>query len=41
LLNHQNIARIFGVEESNDGRALVMELVPGQTLDEIISRASP
>src|SRR5258706_9710819 len=31
-LNHPNIAHIYGVEESNAGRALVMELVPGQTL---------
>jgi serine/threonine protein kinase len=26
-LNHPNIASIYGVEESNGGRALVMELV--------------
>src|ERR1700730_5972124 len=31
-LNHPNIAQIYGVEESGGGRALVMELVPGQTL---------
>jgi hypothetical protein len=31
-LNHPNIAQIFGIEESGTGRALVMELVPGQTL---------
>ena len=31
-LNHPHIAHIYGVEESNAGRALVMELVPGQTL---------
>src|SRR6202790_306505 len=31
-LNHPNIAQIYGIEESNTGRALVMELVPGQTL---------
>src|SRR5271169_5916325 len=31
-LNHPNIAQIYGVEESNGVRALVMELVPGQTL---------
>src|ERR1019366_280295 len=31
-LNHPNIAQIYGVEESSAGRALVMELVPGQTL---------
>src|SRR5438477_6937395 len=31
-LNHPNIAQIYGIEESDHGRALVMELVPGQTL---------
>ncbi len=33
-LNHPNIAQIYGVEESSGVRALVMELVPGQTLAE-------
>jgi eukaryotic-like serine/threonine-protein kinase len=28
-LNHPNIAQIYGIEESNGVRALVMELVPG------------
>ena len=31
-LSHPNIASIYGVEESNGGRALVMELVGGATL---------
>ncbi len=31
-LNHPNIAHIYGIEESSGIRALVMELVPGQTL---------
>jgi len=31
-LNHPNIAQIYGVEESNVVRALVMELVPGENL---------
>src|ERR1700719_3850093 len=31
-LNHPNIAQIYGIEESSPGRALVMELVPGETL---------
>src|SRR6202166_4292353 len=31
-LNHPNIAQIYGIEESNGVRALVMELVPGETL---------
>jgi len=34
-LNHPNIAHIFGIEESNGIRALVMELVPGETLDSL------
>src|SRR5512141_18585 len=32
-LNHPNIAQIYGIEESSTGRALVMELVPGHTLE--------
>ena len=31
-LNHSNIAQIYGVEESGGVRALVMELVPGESL---------
>jgi len=31
-LSHPNIAQIYGIEESSAGRALVMELVPGETL---------
>jgi len=31
-LNHHNIAQIYGIEESSGIRALVMELVPGKTL---------
>ena len=33
-LNHTNIASIYGLEESGDVRALVMELVEGPTLAE-------
>ncbi len=33
-LNHPNIAQIYGLEESSGVRALVMELVPGETLAE-------
>ena len=40
-LNHPNIAQIFGLEESGDLRALVMELVPGRTLDEVIRGEAP
>src|SRR4029077_5393348 len=36
-LNHPNIAAIYGVEESNGMRALVMELVEGSTLAERIA----
>src|ERR671928_1397360 len=32
ILNHPNIAHIYGVEEANGIRALVMELVEGPTL---------
>ena len=35
-LNHPNIAQIYGVEDTGNVRALVMELVPGKTLDELI-----
>ena len=31
-LNHPNIAQVYGIEDSNSGRALVMELVPGHPL---------
>src|SRR5262249_46009947 len=31
-LNHPNIAHVYGLEESNETRALVMELVEGDTL---------
>src|SRR5580700_8232702 len=39
-LNHPNIASIYGVEESNRCRALVMELVEGPTLAERISQGA-
>jgi len=37
-LNHPNIATIHGVEEKGDVRALVMELVDGETLAELCAR---
>src|SRR5579864_1004110 len=37
-LNHPNIAAIYGLEDSNDTHALVMELVEGPTLSERIGR---
>jgi serine/threonine protein kinase len=42
-LNHPNIAAIYGLEESGPTRALVMELVEGQTLSEVVGarRAVP
>lgn len=39
-LNHPNIAAIYGVEEANGIRALVMELVEGPTLAERILRGA-
>src|ERR1700676_4739865 len=38
-LNHPNIAQIYGTEESSSGRALVMELVPGHTLQTPLPQA--
>lgn len=40
-LNHPNIAAIYGLEESNGVRALVMELVDGETLEERLRRPQP
>ena len=37
-LNHPHIASIFGVEEADDARALVLELVEGETLTQTIAR---
>ena len=37
-LNHPHIAAIYGIEEANQRKFLVMELVPGQTLAERIKR---
>ena len=37
-LNHPNIAAIYGLEQSDDAHYLVLELVPGETLAERISR---
>ena len=39
-LNHPHIAQIYGVEESNGTRALVMELVEGETLADRIARGA-
>ena len=38
-LNHPNIAQIYGIEESGPDLALVMELVPGETLQTPLPRA--
>jgi Tol biopolymer transport system component len=40
-LNHPNIAQIYGVEESGGARALVMELVPGRTLEQMLASRQP
>jgi serine/threonine protein kinase len=37
-LNHPNIAAIYGLEEFNSNRALVMELVSGETLADRIAK---
>ena len=37
-LNHPNIAAIYGIEESDDTRALILELVAGPTLAERLSK---
>jgi Tol biopolymer transport system component len=39
-LNHPNIAAIFGVEDIQGGLALILELAPGQTLEDRL-RAGP
>ena len=39
-LNHPNIAAIYGIEESGDVRALVMELVEGEDLSQRIARGA-
>src|SRR5678810_621083 len=38
LLNHPNIAQIYGLEESGDTRCIVMELIEGETLHERIQK---
>src|SRR6059036_996853 len=37
-LNHPNIAQIYGLEESDNTRCIVMELVEGETLQERFKR---
>jgi serine/threonine-protein kinase len=37
-LNHPNIAAIYGLEESNGARALVLELVDGPTLEDRLQK---
>ena len=37
-LNHPNIAAIYGLEEADDTRALVLELVEGPTLEDRIKQ---
>ena len=39
-LNHPNIAAVYGFEEVNGRHLLVMELVPGETLEERIRRGA-
>jgi serine/threonine protein kinase len=37
-MNHPNIAQIYGLEESDNTRCIVMELVEGETLQERLKR---
>jgi eukaryotic-like serine/threonine-protein kinase len=39
-LNHPNVAGIYGIEESDGVRALVMELVEGEDLSQRITRGA-
>src|SRR6266702_8775116 len=39
-LNHPNIAQIYGLEESDSTRCIVMELVEGETLQERLKRGA-
>ena len=39
-LNHPNIAAIYGLEDSGETHALVLELVPGPTLQDRISQGA-
>src|SRR5687767_5605136 len=39
-LNHPHVAGIYGLEESGGTRALVLELVEGETLHERIARGA-
>src|SRR5215470_6155214 len=39
-LNHPNIAQIYGLEESDKTRCIVMELVEGETLQERLKRGA-
>src|ERR1700722_13377022 len=40
-LNHPNIATIYGLEQSGGTSYLVMELVAGETLQELVTRDGP
>ena len=39
-LNHPNIATIYGVEDSDSGPALILELVAGETLAERLAKTA-
>ncbi|MFI4945597.1 MAG: protein kinase, partial [Burkholderiales bacterium] len=40
-LNHPNVAVIYGIEEHGETRALILELVEGETLQDRIERGGP
>ncbi len=39
-LNHPNVAQIFGVDQVDDTCFLVLELVPGETLEDRLARGA-
>ncbi len=39
-VSHPNVAAIYGVEDAGGARALVLELIEGETLDEVIAGAA-
>ena len=40
-LNHRNVGMIFGLEEADGQRLLVLEYIPGRTLTEMLARPLP
>src|SRR6185436_4491597 len=40
-LNHRNVGMIFGLEDADGQRLLVLEYIPGRTLTEMLARPLP